>query len=118
MSLKRFYYDVPACPRCQSQKTGRYVREPGRTDDALYMMKESLKNGELIRFAENIPEKNAFCSDCGYEWACAVPLRLVTAGEQRRKRMERGTDALLAEFLEKHPKKKKSIAGKIFGLLP
>ena len=116
--VPQIYYYVPPCPACLSRKTGRYVRQPLMTGDMRYVEKESLRNGELVRFAGRIPEKNAYCEDCGHEWACSISVRLMSREKIMEEQAARGTDAKYAECLERHPGRRKSIFGRIFGFLP
>ena len=76
--MKHFYYDVPPCPKCGSYRTGRYIRYPRTKENAEYMIEQSLKHGEIIRFLEKEPIKNAFCEDCGHRWSWSVKVNLVS----------------------------------------
>lgn len=118
IQAKHLYYYVPPCPKCGSRRTGRYIRQPRLLDDELYTIRESLRNGELVRLAPSVPDHNVYCEDCGYEWTAPVPLMLLTSREIANEREDRSTPARYQQFLEEHPRKKKSIAGRIFGLLP
>ena len=75
--IPHIYYYVPPCPACGSRKTGRYVRQPLTAGDMRFVEVESLRSGELIRFAPRIPEKNVYCEDCGHEWACSIRASLM-----------------------------------------
>lgn len=116
--VPRIYYYVPPCPSCGSRKTGRYVRQPLTAADMRYVETESLKNGELVRFAPRVPEKNAYCEDCGHEWACGISARLVPRERIMEEQAARGSAARYAAYMEHSPRKKKSIFGRIFGFLP
>ena len=114
----QIYYYVPACPECGSKRTGRYIRLPLGQGNARYVEEESLKHGELVRFAVKVPQKNAYCEECGNEWHQEVHAVLVTGKELGEESAARGANARYAEFLKTHPAKRKTIFGKIFGFLP
>ena len=116
--MKHIYYYIPPCPKCGSMHTGRYVKQPRRAEDARYMMEQSLKHGELIRFTYIEPLNNAFCEDCGYEWPQPVRTMRMTRKEIMNASAGKDTMSRYADFVNKNPKKKKTIFGKIFGLLP
>ena len=116
--VPQIYYYVPPCPACGSRKTGRYVRKPLTAGDMRFVETESLRNGELIRFASHVPDKNAYCEDCGHEWECGISARLVPRGMIMEERAARGTAAKYAAYLESSSGKKRSVFGKIFGFLP
>lgn len=82
------------------------------------MEEESLMHGELIRFARKVPDKNAYCEDCGYEWPCEVHAQLMPAEKVEEEIEARGTSQRYARFVEENPKKKKTVFGKIFSFLP
>ena len=114
--MKHFYYMVPKCPECGSQRTGRYVKRPFTQRDCDYMMEESLKNGEIIRFKKQEPVQNAFCMQCGHTWAQRINVVRLTSDEIEDEIMKRKTDYLLNEYLEKNPvqEKQKSLFGGFF----
>ena len=117
--IPHIYYYVDPCPKCGSRKTGRYVRRAATQDDARYIMEESLRNGELIRFAGwLVPKNNAYCEDCGHEWPCRIQGKPMTEKEVMEEKAARGTNAKYAEYTAANPRKKKSFFGKIFGFLP
>ena len=116
--IPRIYYYVPPCPECGSRKTGRYMRQPLTAGDMRYVEKESLRNGELVRFAWRVPVKNAYCEECGCEWESTISASMVTRERIMEEQAVRGSAAKYAAFLEERPGKRKSVLGKIFGLLP
>lgn len=81
-------------------------------------MEHSLMNGELIRFVPWPPEKNAYCEECGHEWAQDVRVSWVLPERITEEIRERGTDDAYAKYNAENPKKKKTILGKICGFLP
>ena len=116
--VPHIYYYVPPCPACRSRKTGRYVRQPLTAGGMRYVERESLKSGELVRFAPRVPEKNAYCEDCGHEWACSVSARLMARDRITEEQAARGTAAKYAACLEHGTGKRKGVLGRISGLLP
>lgn len=96
--MKKIYNFVPMCPNCASRRTGHYVREPFRYKD--YMMLGTLKSGEVIEFRKKEPVKNAFCMECGHEWATNIPVRYLTDEEIEMERAIRGTDELYKKYVE------------------
>ncbi len=116
--IPHIYYYVPPCPECGSRKTGRYVRKPLTSADAWYVETQSLQNGELIRFAKNVPFENAYCEDCGNKWHVLVRACLKTAAEIQDEIEVRGSKEQYEQYIAENPKKKKSFMGKICGLLP
>lgn len=76
--MKRIYYNVPPCPECGSRVTGRFIKRPRSKDDEDYIRGRALRNGEIIRFADAEPIKNAFCMDCGHRWGWSVRQSWVT----------------------------------------
>lgn len=115
---KGIYYYVPRCPNCGSRVTGRYMKEQRNADDTIYVMKNSLKHGELITFVPNVPYENCYCEDCGHEWHHNVDLKWISKERIEEEKKARDTLKRYLEFEKKYPKKKKSIFKKIFGLLP
>lgn len=118
MFKKGMYYYVQRCPKCGSRKTGRYMKEPRNIDDAEYTMRNSLMHGEIIEFLPEIPYDNCFCEDCGHEWHYDVGAKWISKERIEEEKRARETYKKYVEFNKKHPKKKKSIFKKIFGLLP
>jgi hypothetical protein len=116
--IPHIYYYVPPCPACGSRKTGRYVRQPLTAGDMRFVEVESLRSGELIRFAPRIPEKNVYCEDCGHEWACSIRASLMPRERIMEEQTARGSAEKYAACMERSPGKKKSVFGKIFGFLP
>ena len=114
--IPHIYYYVPPCPVCGSRKTGRYVRQPLTTGDMLYVERESLRNGELVRFAVHIPEKNAYCDECGYEWGCSIRARLMPRERIIEEQAARDSAAMYAACLGRSPVKK-SFLKRITGIL-
>ena len=92
-----FYYYVPPCPRCKSRKTGRYIRKPYTAVN--YTMVQSMKMGELIRFASSEPVNNAFCLNCGNEWPAKIELKLWPYSKIHEEQMARGTYDLYNNYL-------------------
>lgn len=97
-NARYIYYYVPQCPLCGSWRTGRYFREPHF--DPEYTYRKSLSNGELIRFVKEVPDKNCFCEDCGYEWHYLVTSVFVSSEELSRQKQKRGLDKKYMEYKE------------------
>lgn len=100
--MPRFYYYIEPCPRCKSRKTGRYVKQP--LTGGGYMMEESLKAGELIRFLPFEPVKNGYCLTCGYEWHTRAKLKFWSNEKVREEQTVRGTEQEYARFLKSNGK--------------
>lgn len=105
--FKRPYYYVPPCPRCQSRKTGRYVKNPVVKQDKGYIFEESLKNGEIVEETDIVPVENAFCCDCGYEWSCYIETIWLTPQEILKQKKARGIEGLSEELENEKEKKEK-----------
>ena len=118
--LPKMYYNVPPCPQCGSRRTGRYLRKPISIDpeDERSMVEKCLKHGELIRFSWMVPIRNAYCEDCGHEWAQNIRVELVSPERIMEEAAARGTMEELERYSENHKKRKKSVFGRIFGYLP
>lgn len=112
--MRQMYYYMPPCPRCKSEVTGRYLKTPFVKKDL--MMIESLSNGEIIKFAKKIPEKNAFCCTCGFAWNEDPRLVRITPEEKEAEIYRRGTEALMNKYIEDNHVvlQKKHILGGIF----
>ena len=107
--MKRLYYFVPICPNCASRRTGRYVMPPMRKKET--MMIDSLRHGEIIKFRNPEPVKNAFCMECGHEFIGDIRIRFIDEGEMEEEIEARGTEYILEEYIQKHhidPNKKAS----------
>lgn len=96
--MHRFYYYVDPCPKCGSRKTGRYVKQP--ITGSGYMLEESLKAGELIRFLSFVPEKNGFCATCGHEWHTMAKLKFWPTDKIRDEMIARGTEQEYQRLLQ------------------
>lgn len=114
--FKRPYYYVPPCPRCQSRKTGRYVKNPVVKQDKGYIFEESLKNGEIVEETDIVPVENAFCCDCGYEWSCYIETIWLTPQEILKQKKARGIEGLSEELENerREERKKEPFAKKFF----
>ena len=96
-TFKHIYYYVPPCPRCGSRKTGRYIRAPFTGSG--FTKEESLKNGELVRFAIEEPINNGFCVSCGHEWPVRVETKLWTYDQIHEEQIARGTELLYEQYI-------------------
>lgn len=119
--IKKPYYYISPCPKCQSKMTGRYIQEHMEYDTQ-WAIDESLKNGEIVSAVPEIPYKNAFCLNCNYEWEEEARLKLLSLKEINEERIARCTNELYkaihppkesAEETEK--KKNKNMISKFIG---
>ena len=98
IKIKVPYVYIPPCPRCDSPATGRYMKMPSVNRD--YVMIDSLKRGEVIVFKPAEPIENAFCLDCGHEWAERIRTSWITRAEREEQCLLRGTAEMLAGYVE------------------
>lgn len=115
--MKTFYYYMPPCPKCGSECTGRYVSPPYVNKH--YTMLESLKNGELVRYIKNVPVKNAYCEECGFEWKESPRLLRLSPEEKEEEIARRKTERKAEEYMQKNkidPNKKPFLGGLFSGL--
>lgn len=87
--IHRFYYYIPPCPSCGSPVTGRYVKLHRETDTE-WQINESLRHGELIQALNEVPLRNCFCVNCGYEWNEDAKLQFLSQekiNEEKKKRL-------------------------------
>lgn len=101
------YYYVPPCPKCGSRMTGRFVKEHGDADTE-FIVRESLKHGELVSPAAEIPDKNLFCAECGYTWEGQVHMRFITFAQMQEEIEARGTKEILEQELDEEEDEKKN----------
>lgn len=114
LTLKTLYYYMPPCPKCKSERTGRYLAQPYVNKH--YTVIESLKNGELVQLKKTVPRNNAYCADCGFEWHEEPRLVRIEQEEKEDEIARRGTEKLLYEYYEKNhiDPDKKGILGGVF----
>ena len=113
--MKKLYYYVQRCPNCQSRITGRYIKMPKNENEQIYTERESLRAGELIKFAQEVPFNNCYCEECGYEWHYEVTEKLISEERIEEEKTARRTPERFAEFIREEKNKKKTIIQKIFG---
>ena len=99
------YYKVPECPECGSNITGRYVKRPRSKWDASYVIRESLKNGELVRLVDSVPIENAYCEECGHEWPVHLGVGIYPAWKVEEQKKLRKTYLKYWEARDSFPKK-------------
>lgn len=109
--LQGIYEYIPPCPVCRSRQTGRYVKTPYTPQDRDYTMEQSLLNGELIRFAKNVPVNNAFCEECGHEWEQKIRIRTFPDPLIQREIAARNTMDKYERYRKEAPPKKKRRKG-------
>lgn len=106
--IRKPYYYVPPCPCCGSRLTGRFVKEH-RVTEHDWMLKETLKNGELIKALPVLPEyETAFCVNCEYTWRAQVELKLLTINEINEERMARMTDVIYYDLFTTEEEKERN----------
>lgn len=91
------YNYVNPCPICDSWLTGRYIKSHSPEDDD-YAIESSLKNGEIVKPATEIPERNCFCLACGAQWIGRVKPMTKSPAEINEERARRCTEDLLAHI--------------------
>lgn len=96
--VKLPYYNVRSCPRCGSRKTGRFVKSAKNRNDNEFTKLSSLKNGEIIELTKQVPEQNAFCTECGFSWSQYICERYVPLEYIENQKRARGTVYLLDEL--------------------
>ncbi len=95
--IKKLYYMVPPCPNCGNFHTGRFFKKKKKQYENEWIVKEGLKNGEIMAEIDNIdPENNVFCMDCGFTWSCEVESLRLSSESIEKQKMMRGTNAILA----------------------
>ncbi len=94
------YKYIEPCPKCGSKCTGRFVKEPLTEADTEYIELESLKHGEIVRFAPREPVDNAFCVDCGHRWGYTARTIYLTKQEIEDEIVSRGTEMAYTELKE------------------
>lgn len=104
------YKYIEPCPECNSYVTGRYMKEPITESDMEYIERESLKHGEIVRFAPREPELNCFCVECGYKWRYTPRTIYLTKVEMENEIERRGTHQAYLE-LQKEISEKETLSG-------
>ena len=92
--IYKFYYYVPPCPVCNSNMTGKFMRELSSKYENDWRLKTCLKNGEII--ASSSTNKNTcFCLNCGNEWNGTISLKLWNKDKISEQKKIRKTDIML-----------------------
>lgn len=112
---KKFYYYVPKCPHCGSRITGRYMKEPWTEEDRHFIIRDCLKNGEIITLVQKVPYRNCYCEECGYTWHYDVVGKLISKERFEEEKRVRFTNERYAEFIRENPKKKSGFFRRIIG---
>ena len=86
--------------------------------DAEYLMKNSLRHGELIRYSDGEILNNCYCEECGYEWRYEVIGRLISRERFEEEGRVRGIQEKLKEYYNEHPERKRGILKSAIRLLP
>lgn len=100
------YKYVEPCPICSSRCTGRYIQEPITRGDMEYIELQSLKHGEIVRFAYRIPEENVFCVDCGHRWTADPKTVFLSKDELMEEIEARGTQPAYEELRDELEEKR------------
>lgn len=95
----KLYYYVPPCPLCGSPVTGRYVKLH-RDVDTEWQINESLRHGELIKALNEVPIRNCFCINCGYEWNYDAKAIFISQNELNEEKKKRHTIDILNKCIE------------------
>lgn len=113
-SIPRPYYYIEPCPKCNSRRTG-YIRRDSRQSSEIEY--ESLKHGEIVRFAMQEPRENAFCVECGHRWPYTPRLMFWSSERIQEEIDARGTEEAYMELREYRKEETKSKKGsKLNGL--
>ncbi len=89
------YYYVPPCPKCKSLLTGRFIKVH-RDIENEWAMKEALRNGELVKPVEEIPDDyDSICFECDHMFYGPVELKIVPMSRIRKEKQLRGTNEIL-----------------------
>ncbi len=110
--IPALYYDVPECPCCSSNRTGRFVKNAAlleSTDE--WMIKEALKSGEYVKPVNTIPDDNLFCLNCGFTWSGEVPIKIMSRYTRDLIKNDRGIVELENAMKEEEREKRKSATG-------
>ena len=111
--LKMPYYYVPACPKCGSYITGRFVR--ARNDnDADWIIDESLRHGEIVSPVPKVLSENCFCCECNTTFTGSVEMKWLSMNELDAEKLKRDIYAIWQERQGNDEKKdKRSLFSKI-----
>ena len=90
--LKTRYHYVPPCPRCNSQKTGRFIYM-ATTNNIDKIISSRMLKGELVKIIPGITEsqyENAYCEECGCEWHANIENLWLNQEQILKERCDRG----------------------------
>lgn len=90
--LKTRYHYVPPCPRCNSQKTGRFIYM-ATTNNIDKIISSRMLKGELVKIIPGITEsqyENAYCEECGCEWHANIDILLLDQENISKEMSKRG----------------------------
>ena len=103
--LKMPYYYVPACPKCGSYITGRFVR--ARNDnDADWIIDESLRHGEIVSPVPKVLSENCFCCECNTTFSGNVEMKWLSMNELDAEKLKRDIYAIWQERHENEDERK------------
>ena len=93
-----FYYRVPECPACGSERTGRFLKYHGEYETN-WAITESLKKGEIVDVSTEPPDENLFCGDCGFSWEGNADLKIISVYSRNQEKKKRHTGEMLDEMI-------------------
>lgn len=113
MIIKKHYYDVPKCPKCNSLKTGIIMF--GNPDDKRTIIKE-LKNANYVYLYEDYQkdDPNCFCVNCGFTWKARVKTIWLTPEQIAQKAIEKGINRKLVKNTSAFLSKRKEESEKYY----
>lgn len=115
--IPSFHYEVPDCPCCGSNKTGRYIKAaPISENSDDWMILNAVKSGEYVKPVHIVPDHNCFCMSCGFEWAQDIPLKIISRYRRNLIKKEKGLNALENEIIGEKKNERKNDKGALKGI--
>lgn len=90
--LKKMYHYVPSCPKCGSEKTGRYIYIM-HTRNIEKIIASHLLKGEIVKPIAGVGEpsyENVFCEECGCEWRAVIDTLWLNEEQIKKEKSKRG----------------------------
>ncbi len=97
--MRHIYYFIPPCPKCGSRRTGRYMRKPYMSAGSIRKM--NLNAGELVRFEQEVPDRNLYCADCGHTWRGTAQFKFWPKDKIREEADVRGTEKIYEKYVKR-----------------
>lgn len=108
VSIPKAYYYVPPCPACNSKRTGRYMKTGfGGTKD---LENEALKNGEIVRQTDKVPDENLFCEECEFQWKGIIHTSYITKERLLQEIEDRGLKDKIVSLENERVEHKKNMS--------